>query len=156
MKRPRAFILVVLWFSLALLIQVSYLTRPVTTSHAAGETIPEIWYYLPFVALCFGIWQIVGLVQLKRFNRWFAVVFFLWWTATMFWRYAVSAPLASPGRILLFLSMAAILNLVSAWYIARRSFREFAVQYVSEKHSRLMRMAAQKRTLADIKSNRRG
>ena len=159
MKRPPGFFPIGLWCSLALLIQVSYLARPAKDYQAAGEAVPALWYFLPLLACGFCIWQIVGLFQLRRFNRWFAVVFFLAWTTTMFGKYLVfSGPLVKPGRVLSFLSIIGIFNLVSAWYLARRSFREFAVRYVAEhkaeRHSRLMQIAAQKNTLDEIRKSK--
>jgi len=46
--------------------------------------------------------------------------------------------------------------LLSVWYLSRRSFREFAVQFVTEydkeKHSRMMQKVSQKKILDDIRS----
>lgn len=154
MKRPRALLFIVAWCGLALLVQSSHLTRPMRAYQAAGEAIPALWHYLPLLALGFSIWQVVGLFRLQRFNRWFAVVFFLGWTGMMFWKFAFfSGPLA-PGRMFLVLSIVGIPNVLSAWYLARRSFREFAVKFVAERESRLMQIAAQKNTLNDIRKNR--
>jgi hypothetical protein len=47
------------------------------------------------------------------------------------------------------------LNLLSAWYLYRRSFREIAVQFVAErdkeKHSRMMQKISQKKILDDLR-----
>lgn len=76
-KRPPAFWFVAAWCCLAMLIQASYLTRPMKAYQAAGEPIPILWRYLPLAAFAFLVWQMVGLIRLKPFHRWFAVVFFI-------------------------------------------------------------------------------
>jgi hypothetical protein len=55
-------------------------------------------------------------------------------------------------------SASVALNLLSAWYLSRRTFREFSVQFVAErdkeKHSRMMQKAAQKRMQDEIRSTK--
>src|SRR5437016_13815181 len=79
MKRPRIFCFVAAWCCLGLLMQASYLTRPAKAYQAAGMPVPQIWNWLPLVALGFVIWQTVGLVRLRPCLRWFAVAFFAVW-----------------------------------------------------------------------------
>ena len=61
-------------------------------------------------------------------------------------------------RAVVFISVLVCINLLSAWYLSRRSFREFAVQYVTEcdkkQHSRMMQKAAQERTEDEIRKMR--
>ncbi len=158
MKRPRLFVLVAVWCCLALVMQASYLTRPARAYQAAGEPVPVFWSFAPLAAVVFIVWQMVGLVRLRRFHRWFAVVFFGWWGVCLAWN--ANILLRRPGvkvlaSIVLFSALVA-LNILSAWYLSRRTFREFAVQFVAEqdkeRHSRMMQEASQKKMLDDIRS----
>ena len=143
MKRPPIFCLVATWCGLGMLIQTAHLAPP------------PPWDFLPLVAVCFLIWQTVGLVQLKPFNRWFAVVFCAWWAIALVWNAAVRLPLKLFPAITFF-SVFIALNVLSAWYLARRSFREFAVRFVRERqlgrarHSPMMQKVSEKKILSDI------
>jgi len=144
MKRPRALYLVAAWCCFALVMQASALTRPLRQYFAAGESPPMLLGFLPLLGLGFAIWQTVGLVRLRRFHRWFAVVFFAWWTVMLVWNGSIvfrSPKLKLLPAVILF-SILFLFNLLSVWYLSRRSFREFAVQFVTEydkeKHSRMM------------------
>jgi len=138
--------------------QASYLTRPGRAYEAAGQATPALWIWLPLLAIAFVVWQTVSLAQMRRFNRWFAVAFFLWWTIALIWR--ATAGLQRPGvsvvRALTVYSVLITTNLLSSWYLSRPSFRAFAVQFVTEaeaeKHSRLMEKIAQKRIRDDSRS----
>ena len=59
---------------------------------------------------------------------------------------------------LILVSALVVLNLLCAWYLSRRSFREFSVQFVAERdkerHSRMMQKAAQKRMQDEIRSTK--
>jgi hypothetical protein len=151
MKRPRILYFVAAWCCLGLLIQASFLSRPGRAYQAAGEDVPMFLAILPVLAFGFMVWQTIGLVQLKRFHRWFAVVFFSWWTVAVVWN-----SIFMLGRLSVFLSVIAVFNVSSVWYLSRRTFREFAVQFAAErakeKHSRMMREASQKRILDDVRS----
>jgi hypothetical protein len=159
MKRPTTLYFVAVWSCLALLIQASILTRSMRTYQAAGEPVPVIWSFLPVAALIFDIWQTIGLVQLKRINRWVVVVFFVLWTISLIWNgtVAVQHLATKPGKltnvfflIVFFLTLVSF-NLLSAWYLGRRSFGEFTVHYNKEKHSEAMQKLSQKRVLDDIR-----
>src|SRR5215212_3573908 len=89
MSRPPLFYLVAAWSCLALLVQASYLARPAKAYQVAGEPIPVLWILIPLVALGFVIWQTVGLVQLRRSNRWLAVVVFCCWSAMLVWKLTI-------------------------------------------------------------------
>src|SRR5467141_745947 len=119
MKRPRIFLFVAAWCCLSLLMQASYLTRPSRAYQTAGEPIPVLWTILPLVALGFVIWQTVGLVQMRRFNRWFAVVFFIWCALVLVWNSTVALRSATVKLIPAVLVFAVLvgLNLLSAWYL---------------------------------------
>jgi hypothetical protein len=113
---------------------------------------------LPLLGLAFVIWQTVGLVALRRFHRWFAIAFFSWWSLTLVWN--ASFALRRPGVKLLpatiLFSILVGLNALSAWYLSRRSFREFAIRFVTErekeKHSLMMQKISQEKVLDDIRS----
>ena len=160
MKRPRIFYFVAAWCCLALLIQASYLTRPSRAYQAAGEPVPALWTILPLLALGFVVWQTVGLVQLRRFHRWFAVVFFSWWSAMLVWNATITlrGPTVKFLPAIIVFSALIALNLLSAWYLSRRTFREFSVQFVAERDkerdSRMMQKAAQKRMQDEIRSTK--
>ena len=156
-KRPLTFWFVAAWCCVAMLIQASYLTRPLKAYRAAGEQPPELLRYLPLAALLFLIWQMVGLVRLKPFHRWFAVVFFIFWAFTLGWNFAVlvTRPETNLSRAVPLFSILILLNLLSAWYLSRRSFREFAVQFVAERERQLMRNASQKAVQKEISSRRK-
>ena len=158
MKRPRMFYLVAAWCCLALLMQTSYLVRLARTYQAAGEPVPGLWSILPLVAVGFVVWQTVGLVRLRFFNRWFAVVFLVWWAIALIWNATIVLPRPTvkllPASV--FFSVLVAFNLLSAWCLSRRTFREFSVQFVAErdkeKHSRMMQKVSQKQILEDIRS----
>ncbi len=158
MKRPRIFCFVAAWCCLALLTQVNGLVaRPMKAYQAAGETIPMLWYNVEAVGFAVVAWLTVGLVQMRRFYRWFAVVFFVWWGIVLIWnaRIVLHHPNVKPLRAALAFSLFVALNLSSAWYLCRRRFREFAVQFVAEhdkeKISRMMQKIAQEKVLDDIR-----
>ena len=158
MKRPRMFYLVAAWCCLALLLHTSYLVRLAGTYQAAGEPVPGLWSILPLVAVGFLVWQTVGLVRLRLFNRWFAVVFLVWWAIALIWNATIILPRPTVKlfpAIGLF-SVLVTVNLLSAWYLSRRTFREFSVQFVAErdeeKHSRMMQKVSQKKILDDLRS----
>jgi len=156
MKRPRVFYFVATWCFLRLLIQTGHLTGPLSAYRAAGEPVPPPWDILPLLALGLSVWQTVGLVKLKRFNRWFAVVFCTWWAVALIWNATLA--LQRPGVKLLpvatFFSVLITFNLLSAWYLSRRRFREFAVEFVAERgrarHSPQMQELADNKILHDI------
>lgn len=159
MKRPVGVILVAVWCSFALFLQVAYSTRPARAYQQQGDPIPAIWYFLPFLILAFGIWQIVGLIKLKQFNRWFAVVFLASWNLSMVLRMLFSlGKVEHPIKMAVVLSIPITLNIACAWFLLRRSFREFALHYVieheGERHSRLMQAAAQKNMQDEIRRNK--
>jgi hypothetical protein len=140
-----------------MLIQASYLTRPLKAYRAIGEQPPDLLRYLPLAALLFLIWQMVGLVRLKRFHRWFAVVFFVLWAFSLGWNFAVltRSPETNLSRAVPLFSVLILLNLLSAWYLSRRSFRELAVQFVADREKELMRNASQKAVQMEISSRRK-
>lgn len=155
MKRPRTFFLVVVWFSIVLLMQFREVWSLAWQLAADPGLASPIWYLVPFVGLFAFIWLIRGLVRLQPFHRWFAIVVFVGSTVMVGWRAMVLRALTDVNdRVYVFVSVAVALNVLCAWYLARRSFREFAVQYVADrkayKHTRDMIAAAEKNYLHEI------
>lgn len=156
MKRPLLFKFIIAWCFVALVIQASGLTRPAAAYRAAGETVPIFWSLLPMAALCFVIWQAVGLFRLKRLNCWIATVFFAGWALWILW-HAVVLLANHPNRTfalrvsLIFIAVAT-LNLACAWYLSRRPFRELATQFRKERERELMLRIANKRVLNESRA----
>jgi len=118
-------------------------------------------FALFILAFTFVAWQAAGLSQMRRFNRWFAVVFFVWWSISLLWK-SMTVLRVPTGKVItasLFISLLVALNLLSAWYLSRRSFREFAVQFVAERdkerNSRMMQEDAQTKLLDEIRRNKK-
>lgn len=134
MKRPRLIYFVAAWCCLPLLQQASHVARRASPYQAAGELVPALWGLLSFVAYGFAIWQTDGLIQLKRFHRWFAVVLSTWSSAVLVWTATIELrrPTVKFIPAIVVFSVLIAFNLLSAWYLSRRSFREFAVQFVAE------------------------
>lgn len=133
LKRPRLLYFVAAWCSCCLFIQASYVTRLSKAYQGAAGPVSQLLAVLSLVALGFVVWQTVGLVHLKRFHRWFAVAFFCWWSAALVWNVTV-APRPQTVNYLPFIIVATVLialNLLSVWYLTRRTFREFAVQFAA-------------------------
>ncbi len=147
MKRPGIVYLVAAWCCLSLLIQASNFTPPLKAYQEAGERLPALWSILPIFVFGFVVWQTAGLIQLRRFNRWFAVVFFSWWSLMLVWNASIALrrPTVKFLPAAIVFSALVALNLLSAWYLSRRTFREFSVRFVAErkkeKHSRMMQKA---------------
>lgn len=156
MKRPRIFGYVAAWCFVGLLTQASYLTRPMRAYQAAGQPTPTLWSILPLVAVAFVVWQTAGMVQLRRFHRWFAVIFFVWWAIALVWNFVVALgrPTMHLLPAVLVFSTLVVLNLLGAWYLSRRSFREFSVRFAAEraaeKHSLMMQKVSRKKVLDEI------
>lgn len=77
----------------------------------------------------------------------------LMWNATV----ALRRPTVKLLPAVVLFSVLVAFNLLSAWYLSRRTFREFSVQFVAErdkeKHSRMMQKVSQKRILDDIRGS---
>jgi hypothetical protein len=70
-------------------------------------------------------------------------MFFVWWTLALIWDSFVFIHYSERAlRPVLAFSFFAALNIVCIWYLGRRSFREFAVKFVSERtREKQVRMA---------------
>ena len=118
--------------------------------------IPPVLHILQLAFFGFVIWQTVGLIALKRFHRWFAVVFLVGWTISLFWKSPLlfQNPAVRPVRVALFLSLFVVLNLLCAWGLSRKSFRENAVQFVTErrkkKDAEMLKRASEERLRKEV------
>jgi hypothetical protein len=154
MKRPRLFILIATWCSLVLFVSAIYI-MPRMEKYTAPEF--QSAHYLGIIAVSFAIWQTIGLCQLKTFNRWFAVGFCGWHSAALVWNATVILPRPNVKLVsasILFTVLIGI-NALCIWYLSRRSFREFAVQFVAKRKLGPMDEAAQEAIQADIRKMRR-
>jgi predicted membrane channel-forming protein YqfA (hemolysin III family) len=157
MRKPIAIYFVAAWCLIALILMIGSIKNLVLVHFAEGEA--DWLKSLTGVAVILAIWHVYQLVQLKALNRWLSVAVFSWWTFTLIWNcIAIFSQLERP-RVLVVLIVPAILNVASIWFLVRRNFREFSLQYASarakERHSRQMQKAAQERMAREIK-NRKG
>jgi hypothetical protein len=158
MQRPKSTYLAATWCTVALLFQVGQLSRIIRPYRETGETPPPWVAILPLFIFAFVIWEAYGLTRLRAFQRWFAVVFLSLWTVTLTWNFGLVllAGSAHPVRILVAWLVIGSLNAAAVWCLCRRSFREFAAQYVGEqqreKHSRMMEKVSQKALAKELKS----
>ena len=124
MKRPRLIYFVAAWCCLPLLQQASHVARRASPYQAAGELVPALWGLLSFVVYGFAIWQTDGLIQLKRFHRWFAVVLSTWSSAVLVWTATIELrrPTVKFIPAIVVFSVLIAFNLLSAWYLSRALF----------------------------------
>ena len=92
------------------------------------------------------VWHLFCLIQLKPFNRWFSIVIFGWWMLFCSGRayvcfYIVENPLRPVLSYLIFDAI----SIVCIWYLVRKKFRDFAVQFVSEREKEKNLRRIQKR-----------
>lgn len=129
MKRPRLLFFIAAWCFLGLFLQVSGFNRHLRAPYrTTGERVPPQIAILVIVGLGFIFWQTIGLLHLKRFNRWFATTFLSLWTLVIAWNCIFVL-----GHFLVTLFFVTLLNLLSAAYLSRPTFREFAVGFVAER-----------------------
>ncbi len=137
MKRPIGIYFVTVWCAIGWLIQVSYLSRLVKPYDETGQPPSFLVMALPLVVTAFLVWQVVGLVRLRAFPRWFCVGFLTWWTCVLTWNSIVgfSRPGTKPFGIVVAWAVIGGLNAASVWYLTRRSFRQFCAAYLKMKTS---------------------
>jgi hypothetical protein len=113
---------------------------------SGGQMTVEFRKQLLGVSVILVICHVVFLVKLRVFSRWFSVVFFCLQALYMTVNSAVLV-VKGDSRHAGVALVVCFLNGLSVWYLSRRSFREFAVQYDSERekavHSRMMQKAPQ-------------
>jgi hypothetical protein len=150
MKRPIPLYFVAGWCFLGLAVQLSSISRLVASHFAQGQALIELRNILSGIGGILALWHVARLLQLKSFSRWLSVGFFGLWTLTLAWNAVALAPrFEKPQRAIPALLVLAMLNVGSIWYLVRRSFRDFAVQFESEqakeKHSRMMQKISQRK-----------
>ena len=160
MKRPIPIYFIATWWLLTFTLQIGPLARHLK-SRLPEWLIPEEQLaatsgLLSILIVWLVIWHLVRLVQLRFFNRWFSVAYFLWCTFALTWNMMViSQRVQRPFRLIISFSIFGLLNLTSALYLMNRRFRKLAVQFVAErekdKHSRMMQKCAEKAILKDLK-----
>ena len=103
-------------------------------SRVIKDQVPEdIWRSFEGLVYILTIWHAFRVAQLKSFNRWFSVVFFLFWTLVSIANVAIQLQrFLNHPRALFFVFVFDTLNIACVWYLTRTSFREFAVKYVTE------------------------
>jgi len=158
MKRPFPIYIVAAWCFFAVLLALGSTKQLLKSLLPEGQSNEDLLNSLYGFASILAIWHVYLLVQLKSFNRWLSVVFFGWCTFTLIWNTIAIIPRLEHFRVLIIPIIPFVLNLVSIWYLVRRSFREFAVQFVAEReqerHSRLMEKTAQKSIEREIRNRR--
>ena len=158
MKRPFGIYLVAVWATISLLFASSALGRVAGEYRESGESMPQWLAYATLAVFAFIVWEVQGLLRLKRIQRWLCVAYFAYWTLAMSWL-AVRSLLQQPARPVATVSVWAVLsvaNIVSIIYLLRPAFRRFCCEYAAERESMLMRKAAQKRVTHDLKTRGRG
>lgn len=153
MKKPLAIYFVAAWSFLGLVMAISGTTRALK---------PLLGQYKDIATTTSGYLCLVSfvhyyyLVQLRQFNRWLAVGFFMWWTTMLAWNYTIliHRPNVKVLPFTIIMALLIGLNLVGIWYLTRRKFRQFAIAYAAErdktKHSDAMNKASKKRMLEEI------
>jgi hypothetical protein len=92
------------------------------------------WDSARALALLVVIWHCVYLIQLRAFNRWFSVFVFGFWTLVitlnLFTRFH---QFQFPVRVTVAILTFDALNLACIFYLVRKKFRSFAVDFVIER-----------------------
>jgi hypothetical protein len=157
MKRPLLLYIVGVWCFCGLATQVSVFSRLIASHFAEGQAFMELRNTLSGVGCILVIWHVFRLIQLKAFNRWFSIVFFGLWTMTLTWNsFMLAQRFEKPQRAIPALLTFAVFNVASIWYLVRRSFRVFAIQFVSERekeqNSRMMQKISRKKIQSGLQS----
>jgi hypothetical protein len=160
MKRPLPIYFVAAWCFFAFELQIGTLSDRLKAHLPEGQMLVGLLQSIHLLVFIFVVWHIVRLIQLRALNRWLSIVFFLLWTAIMTGNsvvifLSVYDRLHSPLRLLLVMLTFSALNIASACYLARRRFREFAVQFVAEReslrHSRMMQRISEKKLAHEVR-----
>ena len=159
MKRPLAIYFVAFWCLIALFAQVGFAEDFLKESLSDMNIPAEYWKLAVTVSGILVIWHTVRLVQLKAFERSFAIVYLSWWTLVLAWRFSIiiGNP-QSPLRFYIGVPTMVVLNFASTWFLGRRSFNQFAHEFSAqreqENYSNSMKKVSQERILADIKKSK--
>jgi hypothetical protein len=148
MKRPFLIYPIAFWSFIVCSIYANNIAHLIA-AHIPQESDPKNFANVlggGFIIL--AIWHAVRLVQLKSFNRWLSIALFALFTLSLGLLLFVAVPKSPKPLIAAFsLTTFAILNVLSIWYLTRKRFREFAVNYVSERQRETNLRAMQKASL---------
>jgi hypothetical protein len=139
MKRPIPFYFVVIWYLFVFCHLLGYFFGLMEHFRNRG-VIPNEWW--PSLSLGLGLmllvalWQGVRLLTLNAFSLKLAIIVFTCSTARFILIVSLLVPRAPIlVRPVVGCSIYAALNIVCIWYLGRRSFRNFAAQFVIERTS---------------------
>lgn len=153
MKRPIALYFVAAWCFLAIDLEMAV----AISCFLPGEIIKEQWqlWTLFLVPLPAAVWLVTELIRLKRIPRWVCVaslacltaasVIFVYTILHAKWNYWIEGLTYSQMeehrrneklKLIVEPILIAALSALSIWYLSRRSFREFARQFVEERQKR--------------------
>jgi len=123
---------------------------------SSAENAEAQWRPLGGALFILVVWHTVRLINLKAFNRWLAIVSFVWATVSITWFTILTVPnVPKPFAPIAMCIVIGMLNLTCAFYLVNRPFREFAVRFNSErekeKNSRMMQKASRKAMLKEFK-----
>jgi len=140
MKRPLPLYFIVGWCLLVLCHLLFRFERLVAPLHERGTIRDDWWQGLSagFTLLfAVALWHVVRLLVLKSFSLKLSIAVFACSTATLAWMACVLVPrTANPLRPVAGITIWAALKITCIWYLSRRSFREFAAQFVAGRRLR--------------------
>ena len=159
-KCPIAIYFVAAWCLYGLLLQSAILIDRLKVRLHGEEISQQDWSVLQGTVAILAICQVVWLVQLRSFSRWFSIVFFVGWTLMMVGNLIVlSLRSVMTLRVAFVVLLFCVLNVASAWYLSRSSFRKFAYEFAAERarerHSRRMQKASQERIQTELRADRK-
>ena len=139
MKRPIAIYFIGVWCFIALSWQVDGMTALLNRFVFSGGLSEQVMKSYSGVLLIIIVWHVIRLINLQSFNRWFSVITLgllglMWLINTV--RLAPHAQ--NPLRFSLVFAVMVSFNWLSVWYLTRRKFRGFSVQFVTEKRREKM------------------
>ena len=136
MKRPVPIYFVAAWCFFALMMLKLTLSGWLAAKFSDKSQSAELAEILSVIGFILIIWHLFCLIQLKSFNRWFSIVIFGCWIWFCSWRvYVCFHIVENPLRPLLAYSIFDAISIACIWYLGRKTFRDFAVQFVSEREN---------------------
>ena len=160
MKRPVPIYFVATLGFFVLVLQTGALVRLGERLFPVGPVGPrgddQLWTSVRGLMFLLVIWHTVRLVQLKAFNRWLSVASFAWATVSLIsFNFVRGWGEGTPLRPIVSSVVIGALSLASVFYLTRRPFRDYALQFVAErereKNSRMMQKSAEKALMKDLK-----
>lgn len=157
MKRPFVIYLVAFWCFFVLMVQLNGVAKGLKAGLSGVQIPAEMGRSAYAVAGILIVWHIVRLIQLRAFDRWFSILVFTLFTFELLWGLSFRIPTPESNvRPLFGPLILCSLNFACIWYLGRRTFRDFAVEFVAqrkaEKHSLAMQEASRKKIADDTRS----